>query len=81
MSAEAVAIGSEVIALETRLEALFVNRTADAEQIRIVVDRIASAGANLRYVHLKYHLAMHAEMTPEQIEQYAALRGYSASKQ
>ena len=80
MSAEAVAIGSEVIALETRLEALFVNRTADAEQIRIVVDRIASAGANLRYVHLKCHLAMHAEMTLEQIEQDAALRGYNASK-
>ena len=81
MSAEAIAIGTEVIALEARLEALFADQKADAEQARAVVDRIGAAQANLRFVHLKYHLAMRAAMAPEQIKQYAALRGYAPAKQ
>jgi Spy/CpxP family protein refolding chaperone len=81
MSAEAIAIGTEVIALEAKLEALFADQKADADQARVVVERIGAAQANLRFVHLKYHLAMRAAMAPEQVKQYAALRGYAPAKQ
>jgi Spy/CpxP family protein refolding chaperone len=80
MSKEAIASGTELIALEVKLEALFADRSANEEQVRAVVDRIGATQAALRYVHLKYHLAMRAELTPEQTQRYATLRGYVPSK-
>jgi Spy/CpxP family protein refolding chaperone len=81
MSAEAVALGIEIIAQEGRLESLFADHKADADQTRAVVDRIGAAQASLRFVHLKYHLAMRTALTAEQIEKYAGLRGYTSTKQ
>lgn len=46
MSAEAIAIGTEVIALEARLERLFADRKADVEQTRAAVDQRRGAGAS-----------------------------------
>ena len=80
MSAEAIAIGTEVIALEARLERLFADRKADVEQTLAAVDQIGAAQARLRFVHLKYHLAMAAAMTFDQIADYSKLRGYAAVK-
>lgn len=80
MSKEAIASGAELIALETKLETLFADRTASKARVRVVIDRIGAVQANLRYVHLKSHLAMHAAMTPEQTRRYAVLRGYGPAK-
>ena len=77
MSAEAVALGTEIIGQEVRLESLFADRKADADQTRAIVERIGAAQASLRFVHLKYHLAIRTAMTAEQIEKYATLRGYT----
>jgi hypothetical protein len=81
MSAEAIAIGKDIITLEAKLESLFADRTANQEQVRDIVDRVGAAQASLRYVHLKYHLAMRGEMTAEQVLHYATLRGYSSRQQ
>ena len=81
MSAEAVALGTEIIGQEVLLEKLFADRNASADQTRAVVDRIGTAQASLRFVHLKYLLAMRTAMTAEQIEKYAGLRSYTPTKQ
>ena len=81
MSAEAIAIGEDIIALEAKLESLFADRTANHQQVRDIVDRIGAAQASLRYVHLKYHLVMRGEMSAEQVLRYATLRGYSTRQQ
>ena len=81
MSAEAIAIGAEMISQEATLEALFADRVADDDRVRAAVDRIGALQGNLRFVHLKYHLAMQAALTPDQIKQYAARRGYTPTKQ
>ena len=69
-----------MVALEAKLEALFADQSADDRQVRTIVDQIGAAQAGLRFIHLKYHLAIRAEMTPDQIHGYAMLRGYTAGK-
>ena len=66
--------------MEARLEGIFADRKADLEQTRGLVEQIGTAQARLRFVHLKYHLAMAAAVTPGQIADYSKLRGYAAVK-
>jgi Heavy-metal resistance len=80
MSTEAIGLGAEIISLERSLEALFAARTASTEDVRSLVAKIGAAQASLRFVHLKYHLAMRDELTPEQIQTYSVLRGYRPAK-
>jgi Spy/CpxP family protein refolding chaperone len=80
MSNEAISLGTEIILLEQSLEALFADRKANTEDVRALVAKIGTAQASLRFVHLKYHLAMRDELTPEQIQTYSVLRGYRPAK-
>lgn len=80
MNAEAIIVGGKIIELERQLEAVFADKTATAEHVRTTVDQTAAAQAELRFVHLKHHLAMRRLLTPDQVVQYATLRGYTPPK-
>ncbi|UPK35329.1 Spy/CpxP family protein refolding chaperone [Bradyrhizobium sp. 186] len=76
MKAETISVGEQIIAEETALDRLFAEKHATRAGVDAAAFRIASAQGELRAAHLHYHLAMSELLTPEQIMQYVALRGY-----
>lgn len=79
MKQEAQAAGESYLESEAQLESLFTTGAADAESLRDAVMRTGDHQAALRFVHLKYHLAMLDVLTPQQIARYRALRGYGGT--
>lgn len=78
MRAEAVAMGDEVIRREAELNRLFAERTVDLTGLHAAVSEVGLRQANLRLIHLKYHLAMMDVLSPDQVARYLALRGHRA---
>ena len=79
MKQETTAIGDEVIAAEATLDRLFAEKRADAVLLEMATKTVAEVQGRLRAAHLRYHLDTRATLGPAQIEEYARLRGYSAS--
>ena len=76
---DAVALGEQIIAGETALDALFKSGTADAQSIDRITADLASLYGQLRAVHLRTHLATRATLTESQLAMYETLRGYDAA--
>lgn len=76
MHAEAVRLGRLLVDGERRLDALFAAGEVDREALRRRVAEISRVRGSLRSAHLEAHLEMMAILDPEQIQRYAALRGY-----
>ena len=77
MKAEAVTLGQQILEAEKRLDALFAERTASPASVSQLTRQIAELQGQLRAVHLRAHVQVRGQLTPEQIEQYVALRGYA----
>lgn len=77
MHAAAVALGERIIEQEARLDALFANGAAEAKVIQSLLQTIGALQADLRFVHLKAHLAMKSILTEAQVAHYDQLRGYA----
>jgi hypothetical protein len=80
MKAEAVPLGSKLIAQETELDKLFASRSVTPASLKATTAAIAVTQGELREVHLKYHLFAADILSSDQIKRYAELRGYTASK-
>lgn len=78
MRASAIEKGERLIELEAELERRFQEGAVTSEKLRELLERIGSALAALRYVHLSAHLEMINIMSTEQIAAYNRLRGYGA---
>ncbi len=76
MSAEAKALGLEVIEAERKLDLLFKNKTVSSQNLKDATLNTAQAQARLREAHLRYHLSTTEAMSQEQVEAYNRLRGY-----
>ncbi len=80
MQKTAMPLGNEVLAKETELDEAFASgRIDDASLHRILAD-IGRLQGELRYTHLKYHLAMRGVLNPDQIAAYDRLRGYDTAR-
>jgi Spy/CpxP family protein refolding chaperone len=80
MQKAAVTLGNEVLAKEAELDQAFAGgRIDDAGLHRILAD-IGRLQGELRYTHLKYHMAMHSVLSPDQIGAYDRLRGYGSAQ-
>ncbi len=80
MQKAAMPLGNEVLAKETELDQAFASgRIDDASLHRILAD-IGRLQGELRYTHLKYHLAMRDLLSPDQIAAYDRLRGYDTAR-
>ncbi len=79
MSTSAKAIGKQIIAKETELDALFSGRKAAPEKVSPIIEELGRLQASFRLAHLNAHMAMAKVLTPKQIAQYDTTRGYSAS--
>lgn len=79
MSAEAKALGVELLGLERELDAGFAARTIDAQRLRALTERIGARQGALRAVHLAAHIETAVVMSAEQIARYDQLRGYAGA--
>jgi LTXXQ motif family protein len=78
MKAEAVPLGEQLIAQETRLDRQFGDKTITAVGLTAALQEIGGTQAALRAAHLRHHLLAAELLTPAQLRRYAELRGYAA---
>jgi hypothetical protein len=78
MSAEAKALGAEIVGAEEALSAAFQEGTITEESLAEMTAEIATLYGQLRNVHLRAHLQVTPLLTADQIAQYDDLRGYTA---
>jgi len=76
MKAEAIPAGNALIAREADLDRAFVERKISGDNLSVLTAKIGEAQAQLRAIHLKYHLMMTELLSPSQRQRYAQLRGY-----
>jgi len=81
MKAEAIPLGSRLIAQEADLDGQFARHTVTPESLKASTAAIAETQGALRETHLKYHLLTGEILTPPQMLTYAELRGYGAGHQ
>ncbi|HWP34773.1 MAG TPA: Spy/CpxP family protein refolding chaperone [Thermodesulfobacteriota bacterium] len=76
MREQAVRLGEAIVEQERVLDRAFAERAIDEPRLRTLVAEIARLRGELRAVHLAAHLETARLLSPEQIAEYAALRGY-----
>lgn len=81
MKAEAIPLGEALIAQETELDRQFASRSVTPVTLAAMTQTIGGTQGALRAAHLKYHLSTLEALTPEQLQQYAKLRGYGDNVQ
>jgi Spy/CpxP family protein refolding chaperone len=79
MRSEAIQLGKQIIDIEKDIDNAFSSGTITKELLQKKVSESASLYGQLRFVHLKYHLLMMDILTPQQVEQYNELRGYTST--
>lgn len=78
MKAEATPLGARLIEQEGTLDRQFADRSITPQALKDAVAQIGSTQAELRNAHLKYHLETAEMLSPDQMKQYAELRGYTS---
>jgi len=76
MQKQAIPLGINLIEYERELNNHFANKTITEELLHAIIEQIAQAQKQLRYVHLSTHLKTPKILTAEQIDLYNQLRGY-----
>ena len=77
MLEEAKRGGAALVGREEDLDRLFRSGQPTEDALSRAVAEAAAAQGQLRFVHLKYHLATRALLSSEQLASYRDLRGYS----
>jgi hypothetical protein len=78
MHQEAVRLGALIVDKEKELDRLFATQAVQSDTLRSLTQQIAQLHGELRFVHLQAHVEMKRLLSPEQVEAYDALRGYTA---
>jgi Spy/CpxP family protein refolding chaperone len=78
MKADAQRLGATLLAAEQALDRAFAERNIDDGVLHAQLTQIAALQGELRYAHLRTHLAQTAILTPDQVRQYDVLRGYAS---
>ena len=76
MRANAVLLGAQLLAAESRLDQKFEQGSIDQDSLETALLEIGRLRAQLRYVHLSAHLRQERLLRSEQIRIYDAVRGY-----
>jgi Spy/CpxP family protein refolding chaperone len=77
MQREAVRLGRAIVDLERALDQAFAEQTIDEPRLRGLVSEIARLEGVLRVVHLAAHIETKRLLSPEQVNAYDRLRGYT----
>jgi hypothetical protein len=78
MKAEAVPLGKKLLAEETALDQQFAGRSVTPETLKAATAQIGLTQAELRNIHLKYHLQTVQILSADQMQRYSMLRGYAS---
>ena len=78
MKAESTPIGARLIEQESALDQQFASRSITPDALKDATVKIGVTQAELRNAHLKYHLETAQILSPDQMTQYAELRGYAS---
>jgi hypothetical protein len=79
MKAEAIPLGATLLDQEAVLDQEFASRSITPEALSARTAQIGETEGALRNVHLKYHLMTAQILTTDQMQRYAALRGYGSA--
>lgn len=79
-NAEARRIGALLLGLHKELDDGFRNRTLTESGLHDLLVKLDGQTAELRFVHLRAHLAAFDLLTPHQRAMYAEMRGYGAAE-
>ena len=79
MKAESTPVGARLIEQENALDQQFASRSITPDALKDATTQIGVTQAELRNTHLKYHLETAQILLPDQMKQYADLRGYTSS--
>jgi Spy/CpxP family protein refolding chaperone len=77
MKIKSVELGQEILNVEKIANEEFINKTITDSQMKQLIFKSSEIYGQLRYAHLSTHLKMLAILTPEQVNLYNNLRGYS----
>jgi Spy/CpxP family protein refolding chaperone len=77
MKNKSVELGQEILNVEKIANEEFINKTITDSQMKQLIFKSSEIYGQLRYAHLSTHLKMLAILTPEQVNLYNNLRGYS----
>lgn len=79
MKKEAVMTGNKIIIAEQQLDEMFASGQISKAQLKNKLNEIGQYQAQLRFVHLKTHLAQKKILSQKQIKHYDNLRGYTGN--
>ena len=79
MKARAMELGEAIVEQERALDRRFKHRHIDDESLSVTTGQIADLYGELRYTHLRAHLATTDALTEDQIAEYDRLRGYTTA--
>lgn len=79
MKAESIPVGARLIEQENALDQQFASRSITPDALKDATTQIGVTQAELRNTHLKYHLETAQILLPDQMKQYADLRGYTSN--
>ena len=77
MQDEVRPLGRELLDLEERLDRAFRDEAIDEDSLAQLTEESAAVEGSLREAHLSAHLKTRDILSPEQVEEYDRLRGYS----
>ena len=77
MQAAVRPLGRELVDLEERLDRAFRDEAIDEDALAYLIEESAAVEGSLREAHLSAHLKTRDILSPEQVEEYGRLRGYS----
>ncbi len=78
MKSRAVELGRKIIELEKEIDHGFSGRSVTQSDLRENIEQSAELYGQLRFVHLRYHLAMMDILNEKQVSQYNEARGYAS---
>lgn len=81
MEQEVRRLGADILAKESALEALFAKRPTDEASARTLFVELGQLRGELRFAHVKAHLATARVLSPAQIAAYDRLRGYGGASE
>ena len=76
MHSDAIRLGGEIIDLERKLDEAFARGTASDDEAQRLTREIAVRQGQLRFVHLRAHIAAKKLLNADQIAMYEQMRGY-----
>lgn len=77
MKGQASGLGRQIVEHEKELESLFRQTEITSEAVQAKTRKISELQGDLRNAHLQAHLEMKKILSPQQVEKYNRLRGYT----